>query len=476
MRKIRRDTSFQINEETLKDLFEEHQEEQKRLDKMFKYYSNENEITKRVYKDASGNKPQNRLSHPYGDYITTIATGYLLGKPVTYLTEDSGLLETLTDVFKYNDEADNNSTLAKYSSIFGYAYEIMYSDEDANVRFKAIDPREMIVVYDNTLDEKILYAIRHYTNKVIVDGEETEITNIEVYTKPEVNGNSISKTGSIIYYTKKDDEITKSSEPEVVHNFIDVPVNIYINNDEMYGDFEKVIPLIDAYDKTQSDTANDFEMFTHAMLVISGEVVDSDDKEDIKDKFIINFTTSEGNAQYLIKNIQDTALENYKNRLDADIHKFACVPNMGDEKFSGNSSGVSLKFKLISLENKISVKEAKFKKGLMRRIELICHFLNIKKNDEYKYTDIEPTFTRSKPANELEIAQVMQILTGILSEETIISLFPAITDAQAEIKRKQEEENSKLDDYNTIEDNDNDVDGVESEQKQGVAVDEEKEE
>ena len=35
----------------------------------------------------------------------------------------------------------------------------------------------------------------------------------------------------------------------------------------------------------------------------------------------------------------DIALENYKNRLNEDIHRFSFVPNMADENFSNNSSG-----------------------------------------------------------------------------------------------------------------------------------------
>ena len=56
----------------------------------------------------------------------------------------------------------------------------------------------------------------------------------------------------------EDNEITFIDE--VAHYFNDVPVSVYINNDELYGDFERVKGLIDAYDKTQSDTANDFQL------------------------------------------------------------------------------------------------------------------------------------------------------------------------------------------------------------------------
>ena len=43
-----------------------------------------------------------------------------------------------------------------------------------------------------------------------------------------------------------------------------------------------------------------------------------------------------------------------------DIHKFAQIPNLTDESFAGNVSGEAMKYKLMGLENIVSVKEAKF--------------------------------------------------------------------------------------------------------------------
>ena len=163
----------------------------------------------------------------------------------------------ILDIFKYNDEADNNTTLAKYSSIGGYAVELLYIDENSNARFKALPGDEVAIVYDNTLEENILYAIRHFEEDI--PGEDKTRTTINVYT-----------SNAIQTYQLEDNEITFIDE--VAHYFNDVPVSVYVNNDELYGDFERVKGLIDAYDKTQSDTANDFELFTNCMLVVNGDL------------------------------------------------------------------------------------------------------------------------------------------------------------------------------------------------------------
>ena len=449
MRKFKIDKDCILTESLILDLIKKHSKEKRRLSKLQKYYNNENtKIATRKYKNK--NKPKNRLSHPYAQYITDTAVGYLLGKPVAYATEDKNLLETMTDIFRYNDESDNNTTLAKMASIYGYAYEIMYLDKNAKPRFKAIDPSELIVCYDNTLEENIVLAIRYYDEVVRNNDLEETVTRLEVYTKPTENDKGeIIANGKIIRGTIRLESITLEDEEDYYFN--DIPVNVYINNDELYGDFEKVLSLIDAYDQSQSDTANDFELFTNCMLVINGELIDDEQAENLNDVNLIQFLNSDSDAKYLIKDIQDTALENYKNRLNEDIHSFSFVPNMSDENFSNNASGIAMKFKLMGLENLIGVKEAKFKKGLMRRIELLCAYAKMKNNSDYSYLAIEPVFTRNTPNNELELSQIMQNLTGILSEETIIGMSPRVSDIQAEIERKEKEANKLYeDDYSEL--------------------------
>ena len=118
------------------------------------------------------------------------------------------------------------------------------------------------------------------------------------------------------------------------------------------------------------------------------------------------------------------------------------------EQFAGNVSGEAMKYKLMGLENIVGVKEAKFKKGLMRRIELLCNFLNISTNDLMLYTDIQPVFTRNKPQNEVELANMVKSLYGILSDETLISILPFIENAREEIDKRNTEKENTLDSYN----------------------------
>ena len=57
---------------------------------------------------------------------------------------------------------------------------------------------------------------------------------------------------------------------EQAHNFNDVPIIIYQNNEEELGDFENVVSLIDEYDKLISDAANNQDYFSGLLPSIEG--------------------------------------------------------------------------------------------------------------------------------------------------------------------------------------------------------------
>ena len=434
MRKIKMNKDIKVSRELIQDLIDNHSIERNRILKLKKYYNNENSILDRKYKDK--NKPQNRLAHNYAAYITDNYVGYMTGQPISYKSENKVQLENLNECFLYNDEIDNNTTLAQEQSICGYSYELLFTDEYSQARFKCIDTENMIVVHDDTLEENIILAI-------LYTPIDKKSTTIYIYDK------EFEYTAQL-----KDGTVSELNKDKIYHNFSEVPVALYENNRQRRGDFEKVLTLIDAYDQAASDTANDFEYFTNALLIISGVTIDEDEEEgrplNFKENRVINFATDEGDAKYLIKDINDNALENYKNRLNKDIHKFSSVVDMSDEKFAGNLSGVALKFKLNPMENVSSIKESKFRKGLMRRIELLVDFLNIKTNSLHTYLDIKPVFTRNIPSNELETVNMVKSLNGIISRETLLAQIPFIEDVQSEIDSLDNEEKRLIDNYDFL--------------------------
>ncbi len=401
------------------------------------YYEGAQSILERTA-GSTNTDVNNKLVNNFPGYIVDVNVGYFMGKPVVYTSskEDKTFTDSLQDTFNYNDEQDENMELAKTMGIKGRCYELLYADEEAKVRFAVIQPENLIMIYNTLVDPEPIVAIRFwYTPDLFSDDV---LLNATVYTDEE-----------IISYQGTGDSLTETERTP--HSFGAVPVIEFQNNDERQGDFDKVIELIDAYDKVQSDMANDFESFADAFLLIRNmSGTDDEDLKDMRKKRVI-LVDDDGDANWLVKDVNDAAQEHYKERLQEDIHRFSLTPNLTDEKFAGNVTGIALQYKLWGIEQKAAQKERKFKKALQRRIELITNFLGVK-GKTFDWRDISIVFTRNAPPALPEIVDMVVKLRDFISDETLRAALPFIDDPVEEGERValQREGKVNLDDYNPV--------------------------
>jgi len=393
--------------------------------KFFKdYYKGEHEILNKTVTDP--NKPNNQLVNNYSKYITDMNVGYFVGKPITYTNTDDKLMKALDELNEYNDEQLVNLEIAKDASITGLAYEVIYSDQNSKVRFKKLDVKNTFVVRDNTLEDNIVYGVYYRLTK---DAKHTEIIHADVY-----------ESNKIYHYTIKSGNIILEDEED--HFFGEVPINPYFNNEEHMGDFSTVISLIDAYNKSQSNTLDDMDQFTDAFLMLKNmNGTTGEDVKDMKTNRVL-LVDEEGDAKWLVKDINDSWIENYKTRLDKDIHKFSSTPALDGDGAAGSKTTIEIKMKLLAMEQNRVNKERYFKKSLQRRIEMIVNFLNVK-GANYDYLTIKPVFTANIPQNAVELAALAKDLIGVVSDETLLSNLPMVDDVQEELKRKKSEDKEK---------------------------------
>jgi len=396
--------------------------------KLKRYYEGKHDILRK--EGRRNNAANNKLVSNYPAYITNMSAGFFLGTPISYksISANEKELNALLEIFKYNDESAHNLNLAEEASITGESYEVLYVDTDANIRFTSLPSEEIILVCDSSLEENIITTIRHY--KIYDLNQVTYSELVDVY-----------DTNKISHYAYNG-ALKLLDEQE--HYFGDVPIVEYPNNHQHRGDFEDVLTLIDAYNSAQSLTLDDLEDFTDAFLVLKGlgGTTDEDVQKLRRAKSIL--LEEGGSAEWLIKNINDTYVENFKTRVQRDIHKFSQIPDMSDDNFAGNTSGIAIKYKLIGLEQIRSRKEREFKKGLQRRIELIANILKLKNQAAIDFRDIDIQFTANIPANLQEQAQIVNQLDGFVSKKTLLSLLPFVADPIEELDELQNEHNEEF--------------------------------
>lgn len=421
----------------------EHQNDVRdRLEKLRKAYENDRAIlTRRRRKNA----PNARLAHGFARYISTVASGYLIGKPVAYTAPDGqeAALEAVTDAYARCDVASVDAELAKDASVFGRGVELTYADEQAQPRSVSLEPETAFVVYDSSAQALPLYGV--YTQKRVKMDGTTDGYTLAVYTATHIYTYALPSLDSAT------DAAPEREEP---HFFGAVPIVEFWNSEDERGDFEQVNGLIDAYDTLESDRVNDKTQFVDAILALYGATLAPDMDEEgnitrtaaqkIREDGILDLPL-DAKAEFLTRALNEGDVQVLRDAIASDIHKFSMVPDLTDEHFAQNSSGVAIRYKLLVFEQLMRIKERWFREALRERLRLYANFLAIKGAPALDVERVSMVFTRSLPVNELEVSQMVRNLTGIVPQETLLGQVPFVDDptAAAEEMRAAEEEKER---------------------------------
>lgn len=400
------------------DLIEQHETELPRLIKLRDYYLGRHDILNRLR--ASEGTANNRVVCNHAKYIVDMAQSYLTGNKISYAVSEGYDIEAVKNAYEEQDIACMDSELSKTVNIYGRAYELIYADEDSRPRSAVLQPENAFVVYAQSVAERPLLGVYYYKTFDMQERCTGVVCNIY--------------DSSYLYRFEAGQDSYRSlmlSGTEQ-HYFNAVPLIEYRNNAERQGDFEQLIPLIDAYNLLCSDRVNDKEQFVDAFLFLSGIEIDSLQAKKLKaERILMGYDGSD--ARYLSKVMSESDIKVLRDDLKDDIHRFSMVPDLSDESFGNNLSGVAIKYKLLGFEQAVKNKERLFAKGLKQRFALYNTYLaKLAKMSVVPAHRIEVTFTYNLPANELEIAQMISLLTGTVSTETLLERLPFVADAKEE--------------------------------------------
>ena len=427
-----------LKPENLNEIILAHSQFIPRYELLEQYYLGQHRILDREM--STSDKPNNKIVSDYPQMIVDTKTGYFLGNPVVYKSDNDDYLEKYNKVMKENNSADQDAEQSKTSGIYGHSFELHYVDDDKESKFMLVNPKNIIMLYNTSIEQELIAAIRYYAYQKIVGNTTETWYHAELYTDTEI----------IIFESKYDTQNPEQTIKEVLpHYYGEVPVVEFYSNEERQSEYETLLTMIDAYELALADSVNEINYMNDAYLLLKNYVAsDENDVNDMKNNRII-LIDEDGDAEWLIKDINDTHYVNIQDRLDQDIHKFANVPNLSDESF-GEASGTALRYRLYGLETDTSMKERKFTTSLGKRARMITNYYNLKDNSSYDYNELFPVYTRNIPVNEMETAQIASILSDMVSTETLLSQLPQVENVEMELEqiKQEKEENMAYYDYN----------------------------
>ena len=384
-------------------------------------------IFDRFFKD--GSKVNNKVNNDFFSEIVDIKTGYFAGSPFSYLYDRNreeriyeSAMKRMSRFFVANNLADVDSETTKNAAVCGYAARLLYIGLDGEERVASLPPYECIILSLESIS-KPEFALRVQ----VVDTDKGSRRKIEFY----------DAAGVRVFYELKKNYFEEAEEEAADHVFGVCPLFGVPNNEELLSDVERVEALIDAYDRTVSDVNSEIESFRLAYMLFKGGIIDEETLTAAQRTGAFNVPDG-GEIEYLVKQMNDVIVENHLNRLEQNIYRFSKTPDLSDQAFAGNASGVALKYKLFPLESKCKTFERKFNSAALHMFEGLCNSWRVR-GETFDYLDFYVEFKRNFPLDLLNEAQIQQMLKGIVSEQTRLSQASFIDDPLFEMEQIEQE-------------------------------------
>lgn len=381
--------------------------------RLYDYYRGEQSVDKG---ETVRERPDNRLRAPFPRYITEVHTGYFLGLPPTVAyggaagARYAALSRELDLPHLYFD-------LGRDLSICGAGFALVWA-ERGGVKVCRCDPCGCFAIRSGDAGAPLLAAVRLFASG---RGE----TRGVLYTAERLVPFVWDGTGVTL----------GAAEENLLHT---IPLLPFYNNCQGVGDFAMVTGLVDAYNVLLSGALDDMQSVANAFLALYGmQGTTQRDIEQANRSRILSLSEG-GRAEFVVKNLNHEALGQLEVNLRRSILQLSMTPDLCDEHFAGNSSGVALQYKLWGIEQVRAAKERTFTDGLRALLAVLTEGERLL-GRSVDLTGGEVTFYKNLPQDNAALAETLLSLSPLLSRQTILENLPWVADAQEELRRRAAE-------------------------------------
>lgn len=404
------------------------------------YYDGKNCIVKQ---GAVKGRPNYSINVNMAKYIIDVATGYAFGNPVKYSTDSTNektILEKLQYVHKNCNIAELDFQQGGDMATFGVAYHLIMVQgvkgaiED-RILIKSLNPLQTFFVTDNTILETPLCAVYFYSYT------ENKTGKIKIYVYDKEN---------LYVFVGSNESINLVEDETKPHNMGAIPVIACLNNDDAFSDIQCITDLLDSLSLAISNSTDNLQSIANAILAISGGVLNREQLELINQEKAMNLPQG-STAQWLIKNVDPTAEQQQVDNLLNFIFQISQVPDLTDDAFGGNQSGVAMQYKLWGLDQLWVTKTTKYKKAIVQRLKILMHLLQYQFDNTVQMLDeINITFDKNLPKDNSAEYAMVQALKDVVSRKTLLENISIVDDVEAELEEldKEAEKNADLYGFN----------------------------
>lgn len=383
--------------------------------RLYDYYRGEQPVNKG---EAVRGRPNNLLRAPFPRYITEVHTGYFLGIPPALAYGEAAAGERYAALSRDLDLPHLYFDLGRDLSICGAGFALVWA-ERSGVRLCRCDPCDCFAIRSGEAGSPLPAAVR------LLAGGKGETRGV-LYTAERLVPFAWDGSGVTL----------GTAEENLLHT---IPLLPFYNNCQGMGDFEMVTGLVDAYNVLLSGALDDMQSVANAFLALYGMQGTTQKDIDNANRTRILSLSEGGRAEFVVKNLNHEALGQLETNLRRSILQLSMTPDLCDEHFAGNSSGVALQYKLWGIEQVRAAKERTFTDGLRGLLAVLTAGERLMGRN-IDLTGGMATFYKNLPQDNSALAETLLSLSPVLSAQTILENLPWVTDVQEELRRKAAED------------------------------------
>lgn len=396
------------------------------------------------------NLPNNKIIDNQYAKMVDQKKNYLLGKPLTFSTENKQYEDTLKKVFNRRFQRTLKN-LGEDSLNGGIAWLHPYYNDQGELQFKKFDPYEVLPFWKDAEHTELEMAIRLYEIQGYEGTQEKTIEKVEIYTSNGIK-RFVLQNGSLVA-----DVENPSSDymmlDGVGYNWGKIPLIAFKYNNKEIPLIKRVKQLQDGINIMLSDFENNMqEDARNTILVI--ENYDGADLAQFRHNLAaygaVKVKTVDGAKGGVSTLTVEVNADNYKAIVE--IFKKALIENArGYDAKDDRMSGTPNQMNIQSMYNDIDLDANEMETEYQASFEELLWFVNTHlvntSNGDFINEEVSIIFNRDMMMNETEI---MQMLTGAgveISNETLLGQVPFVDDVGKEQERLKKQKEENIDDY-----------------------------
>lgn len=420
-----------------------------------KYYDGDHDILRREKKvigaDGSlitiNNVANNKLVDNQYRKLVDQKTNYVLGKPISIATENDEYLDLLTKVFSKKVHRQLR-TLAQFAVDGAIAWLYPYYDENGNFKFDVFPSHEICPLWKDKAHTELDGVMHFYSEEKFDNKGGTKlIYHCDLYT---VNG--------ITHFRYQGSSLVLEDNPHsdyLIHegqgcNWDRLPMIPFKYNSKEIPLIRNVKTLQDSLNQVLSDFQNNMEEDPRTTILVlknyDGTNI-ADFRQNLATYGVIKVTTVDGvqggvdtlkvevnaqNYQAILMQLKRAIVENGRG-FDAK-----------EERMDGDPNQMNIESMYTDIDLDVNGMETEFQAGFEELKWFIDqHLIHMGKGD-YTEEPVEFVFNRDIFINEdAKIANCVMSV-GVLSNKTILSRHPWVTNVNHELKQLEEDKKAEL--------------------------------